>query len=185
MRIPPVLLWGRSPSAIVPQGVSWWICVGILVLLEPSAPPVPVSPWRRAPLGCLVPGCLGPLKTLAVSWRRAPQGCLVPAVVRSWRRAVPSECLLPGRQGPSKAVRLWHRASGLPVLERRVPLKALVAPWGRAPLVPLPPRTAGLLGAAPPRALEGAGVTVVAVTTGLSGAGPPGGVAGGGGGIIA
>src|ERR1035437_460398 len=139
MRMPPVLLWGRSPSAIVPQGVSWWICVGILVLLEPSAPPVPVSPWRRAPLGCLVPGCLGPLKTLAVSWRRAPQGCLVPAVVRSWRRAVPSECLLPGRQGPSKAVRLWHRASGLPLLERRVPLKALVAPWGRAPLVRLPP----------------------------------------------
>src|ERR1017187_4247529 len=37
--------------------------------------------------------------------------------------------------GPSKAVWLWHHASGYPVLGRRVPLKALVAPWGRAPLV--------------------------------------------------
>src|ERR1017187_510986 len=116
MRMPPVLLWGRSPSAIVPQGVSWWICVGILVLLEPSAAPVPVSPWRRAPLGCLMPGCLGPLKTLAAPWRRAPQGCLVPAVVRSWRRA--PGCLLPGSL----------------LLGCLVPLKRVAAPWW-----PLPP----------------------------------------------
>ena len=45
-----------------------------------------VSPWRRALLGCLVPGRLVPLKALAAPWRRAPP-----------------VCLLPGRLGPLKA----------------------------------------------------------------------------------
>src|ERR1039458_8226839 len=115
MRMPPVLLSGRFPSASVPQGSFWLICVGRLVLLVPPAPPVPAE---EASLGCLVPSCLGPLKALAAPWWRVPRGRLRPR-----------------RQGPSKAVWLWHRASGYPVLGRRVPLKALVAPWGRAPLV--------------------------------------------------
>jgi hypothetical protein len=182
--MPPVLLSGRFPSVSVPQGVSWWIWVGRLVLPVSPAPLVPaeaaVSPRRRAPRGCLAPGSLGPrTPAVAAPWwpslrgrrgpleaaphcRRAPLGCPVPPVVHSWRRAVPPECLLPGplvpwevltspwwrgprdrllprRQGPSKAVRLWHHGSGLPVLGRRVPLKALEAPWRRTPLVPLPP----------------------------------------------
>src|ERR1035438_6735290 len=33
MRMPPVLLLGRSPNATVPQGSLWWICAGKLVLL--------------------------------------------------------------------------------------------------------------------------------------------------------
>jgi len=77
----PFLLSGRSPSASVPQGVFWWICVGRFVLLVPPAP-------------------LVPLEKEASPWQRAPLGCLVPAVVRSWRRAVPPEYLLLDRQGP-------------------------------------------------------------------------------------
>src|ERR1035441_9801186 len=102
MRMPPVLLSERSPNANVPQGVSWWICVGRLVLL---VPPAPLVPAEAASLGCLVPRCLGPLKALAAPWRRTPRGRL-----------------RQGRQGPPKAVRLWHHASGYPVLGRRVPL---------------------------------------------------------------
>src|ERR1035441_7303065 len=138
MRMPPVLLSGRFPSASVPQGSFWLICVGRLVLLVPPAPPVPAE---EASLGCLVPRCLGPLKALAAPWRRTPPDCLAPGPLGSWEVLaspwwrVPRGRLLPRRQGPSKAVRLWHHASGLPVLGRRVPLKALAAPWGRAPLV--------------------------------------------------
>ncbi len=74
--MPPVLLWGRSPSPIVPQGVLWWICAGRLVLLVPL---VAISQRRRVPRGCLVPGRLGLSKAAVASpWRRVPQDCLVP-----------------------------------------------------------------------------------------------------------
>src|ERR1039458_420070 len=140
MRMPPVLLLGRSPSAIVPQGVFGWIYVGRLVVL--LVPPAPLVPAEAASLGCLVPRCLGPLKALAAP---TPPDCLAPGPLGPWEALaspwwrVPRGRLLPRRQGPSKAVRLWHHASGLPVLERRVPLKALAATSGRAPLVRLPP----------------------------------------------
>jgi hypothetical protein len=79
--------------------------------------PAVVRSWRRgAPPECLLPGPLGPWEALASPWWRVPRGRL-----------------LPRRQGPSKAVRLWHHSSGLPVLGRRVPLKALSASWRRAP----------------------------------------------------
>src|ERR1019366_6832984 len=89
MRMPPVLLSGRSPSVSVPQGVSWWIWVGRFVLLVPPAPLVQAeaaSPWWRAPRGCLVPGCLEPWK----------------AVGRPWRRGL--VCLLLGRLVPLKVL---------------------------------------------------------------------------------
>ena len=128
MRRPPVLLSGRSPSASVLQGSFWWICVGRFVLRVPLAPPVPAgaaSPWRRAPRGCLVPGCLGPLKAAVRLWQRA-LGCLLPG------------CLLPGCLLPVKAALAapwWpsppdYLLPGLPEL-----LKALASPGRRAPLV--------------------------------------------------
>src|ERR1039458_3944541 len=153
MRMPPVLLLGRSPSAIVSQGVSWWIYVGRLVLLVSPAPLVllaAASPLRRAPQGCLATGCLllgglVPLKRVGGTWWPLPPDYLLPgrpgprktALESPWWRA-PRGRLLPrrqGRQGPSKVVRLWHHAAGLPVLGRRVPLTAPAAPWGRAPPV--------------------------------------------------
>ena len=118
--MPPVLLSGRSPSAIVLQGVSWWICVGRLVLLVPPAPLVQAEaalPGRRASLDHLVPGRLGPLRAAVRLWRRSPPGCLLPgrpgprkALAASWWRA-PPRCLLQGLLGPWKAaVRSWRRA---------------------------------------------------------------------------
>src|ERR1035437_5167166 len=63
MRRAPFPLSGRFPSATVPHGSFWRICVGRLVLLESPAPPVPseavASPWRRAPRGCQAPGLVG------------------------------------------------------------------------------------------------------------------------------
>src|ERR1035441_8238902 len=123
MRRPPILLSGRFPSAIVQRGGSWWIYVGRFVLLVPLAPPVPAgaaSPWRRAPRGCLVPGCLGPLKAAVRLWQRA-LGCLLPG------------CLLPVKA--ALAAPWWpsppdYLLPGLPEL-----LKALASPGRRAPLV--------------------------------------------------
>src|ERR1035441_1115364 len=121
MRMPPFLLSGRFPSAIVPQGVSWWIWVGRFVLLVPPAPPVlAVSSRRRAPWGCLVVGCLGPLKAALVPpWRRASgrllPGSLLPGTLMPLKVLVapsPPDYLLPDRPGP---------------------LKALAAPWRRSP----------------------------------------------------
>src|ERR1019366_4678078 len=166
MRRPPFLLWGHFPSASVPQGSSWWICVGRFVLLVPPAPPVPAeaaSPWQRALQGCLLPGCLGPLKAAVRLWRRA-SGCLigrpvplkalaspwwpsppdyllpdrpgpVKALATSLRRA-PPRCLLQGLLGAWKAaVRSWRRAAPLGCVLRRlgVPLKVLVSPWWQPP----------------------------------------------------
>src|ERR1035438_2266621 len=82
MRMPPVLLLGRYPSASVPQGVSWWIYVGRRVVL--LVPPAPLVPAEAASLGCLVPRCLGPLKALAAPWRRTPPDCLAPGPLGSW-----------------------------------------------------------------------------------------------------
>src|ERR1019366_783878 len=159
MCMPPVLLSGRFPSATVLQGVSWWICVGRLVLLVPPAPLVQAEaalPGRRASLDHLVPGRLGPLKAAVRLWRRSPPGCLLPgrpgprkALAASWWRA-PPRCLLQGLLGPWKAaVRSWRRAPlrcGLRGLG--VPLKVLVSPWWQPPLDCLAPGRLGALQAA-------------------------------------
>src|ERR1039457_1822925 len=99
MRMPPVLLLGRSPSAIVPQGVFGWIYVGRLVVL--LVPPAPLVPAEAASLGCLVPRCLGPLKALAAP---TPPDCLAPGPLGPWEALaspwwrVPRGRLLPRRQ---------------------------------------------------------------------------------------
>src|ERR1039458_4179788 len=155
MHMRPFLLSGRSPSASVPQGSFWWICVGRLVLLVSPVPSEAVaSLWRRASQGCLVPGCLGPLKA-----------------------ASPLCCLLSGRPGPLEAaVRSWRRAPQVSLAAgRRVPLNVLVSPWWQPPQGYLAPGRLGVLKTAEApwrRATSdrlgqdgGGGINVVASTT--------------------
>lgn len=139
MRRPPVLLSGRSPR---------------LVLLVSPAPPVPAeavaSLWRRALLGCLAPGYLGPLKAPVRLWRHASAclllGSLLPGtlmplnVLAAPCRWAPRGFLVPAM------VRAWQRApSGCALLGLLMPLKALAASWRRVAPDCLPPGRPGSL----------------------------------------
>src|ERR1039458_8682400 len=169
MRMQLILLSGRSPSASVPQGSFSWIYVGRLVLLVSPAPPAAVPPRRRAPRGCLLPGCLGALTAPAAPWWpsplvRLPPGRLVPwrAAARSWWRALlccerpsrrvllkvlvspwwqpPPDCLAPGRLGALTTVMAsWRRATS----DWLVPVAAVSTRWPAALGRLVPDRLAG------------------------------------------